>query len=109
MLFHILPILQVRNKYIYDPTDESDWEWQNVDNKIEKSWKKEKKTEYRIQESEYRIFGFWPYLFVVIEVMEKQDTEGKIGILIDFPSGLSALLRVSTPACCWQPSGRNDI
>jgi hypothetical protein len=32
-----------------------------------------------------------------------EDSEGKIGIPIDFPSGLSALLRVSAPACRWQP------
>jgi len=36
-------------------------------------------------------------------IHEIEHSEGKLGIPIDFPSGLSALLRVSAPACRWQP------
>jgi hypothetical protein len=40
---------------------------------------------------------------------KSRHSEGKIAIPIDFPSGLSALLRISAPVCRWQLSGRNDI
>jgi len=49
------------------------------------------------------------FIFRCKKGQKRQNSERKIGFPIDFPSGLSASLRVSDPACRWQPSGRNDI